>query len=254
MTIRRIFPVFLTASAGALALLLSAPTAASAYPIVGAPELTHNPLYTVPALPSVSCKAVKGTTKASTTAYLKKIVGCLNTAWGKRVKDFVPAGLDIKDTLPGPCSSGLTVSGSAATSCYRSVRVQLRSDWIKAKSELPVLVEVTRAYAQFVQSQTGISEAWWALRYDGEEAEMNEQAHRFYQQSDCLTGVSIKSLGRTARDWGPLLSAETPKEYDRFIPKWYGKPANRLAWFKTGYNTAKPGACNTWKAPSPKVA
>ncbi|MFD0884699.1 hypothetical protein ACFQ08_09070 [Streptosporangium algeriense] len=251
MTTRRV----LTVSAGALALLLSAPTAASAYPIVGAPELTQNPLYTVPALPSVACKAVKGTTKASTTAYLKKIVGCLNTAWGRRVKDFVPAELGIKDTYEhGPCFNGVTVSGSFATSCYRSVQVQLRSDWIKARSELPVLVEVTRAYAQFIQAQTGISEAWWALRYDGEEAEMNEQTHRFYQQADCLTGVSLRSLGRTARDWGPLLSAETPKEYDRFIPKWYGKPANRLAWFRAGYGSAKPGACNTWKAPSAKVA
>ncbi|MFF4417161.1 hypothetical protein ACFYY8_31960 [Streptosporangium sp. NPDC001559] len=251
MTTRRV----LTVSAGALALLFSIPTAASAYPVVGAPELTQNPLYTVPALPSVSCTAVKGTTKASTTAYLKKVVGCLDAAWGKRVKNFVPAEVTIKDTYEhSPCYTGIKVSGSFATSCNRSVEVQLRSDWIKAKSELPVLVGVARAYAGFVQTQTGISEAWWALRYDGEEAEMNEQTHRFYQQADCLAGVSVRSLGRTARDWGRLLSAGTPKEYGRFIPRWYGKPANRLAWFKAGYGSGKPGACNTWKAPSPKVA
>ncbi|MEV8638605.1 neutral zinc metallopeptidase [Streptosporangium sp. NPDC051023] len=243
----------LATTAGALTLLLSGTTAASAYPITGSPELTQNPLYKLGSLPTVSCKATKGTTKSSTAKYLNKIVSCLNTAWGKTKKDFVPAELTIKDTYEqGLCHTGLDVSGSFATSCDRTVQVQLRSDWIKARSDLAILVELTRAYGEFVQAQTGISEAWWALRYDGEQAEMDEQTHRFYLQADCLAGVSIKSLGRSAKNWKPLLDAETPGEYDRF--NWYGKPANRLSWFTAGYGSAKPGACNTWKASSPKVA
>ncbi|GAA3125702.1 neutral zinc metallopeptidase [Streptosporangium carneum] len=243
----------LATTAGALTLLLSGTAAASAYPVTGSPELTHNALYKLRAVPSVSCKATKGTTKSSTTKYLNKVVGCLNSAWGKIMKDFVPAGLSIKDTHEqGPCYSGMEISGSFATSCNRGIQVQLRSDWIKAKSDQAVIVELTRAYGGFVQAQTGISEAWWALRHNGEQAEIDEQTHRFHLQADCLSGVSLKSLGRSAKNWKPLLDAETPKEYDRF--NWDGKTANRLHWFEQGYRSGRAGSCNTWKAPSSKVA
>ncbi|GIH93366.1 hypothetical protein ACFFMN_00870 [Planobispora siamensis] len=60
------------------------------------------------------------------------------------------------------------------------------------------------------------------------------------------------TLGRSAKDWKPLLDAETPPEYDRF--DWDGKPANRLYWFEKGYASGSPGACNTWTAASAKVA
>ncbi|WP_326637528.1 hypothetical protein OG884_27290 [Streptosporangium sp. NBC_01755] len=244
----------LATTAGVFVLLFAGTATASAGPIVGAPELTHNPLYKQGSLPTVSCKVTKGTTKASTTKYLTKVVGCLNSAWRKTIKDFVPAGVSIKAKVEnGLCLTGLQVSGSFAASCYGSIQVQLGSDWINAKSDQAMLVEVTRAYAGFIQAQTGISEAWWALPASREEVgDGDEQMHRYYLQADCLGGISMKSLGRSAKNWKPLLTAETPKEYARF--NWYGKPANRLHWFKQGYASKKPGACNTWKAPSSKVA
>ncbi|MET8334807.1 hypothetical protein [Streptosporangium canum] len=102
------------------------------------------------------------------------------------------------------------------------------------------------------RAQAGISEAWWALPAGDEEDGGEEQMHRFYLQADCLGGVFMKILGRSAKNWKPLLTAETPKEYGRF--NWYGTPANRLHWFEQGYRSQGPGACNTWKAPSSKVA
>ncbi|MEU4835959.1 hypothetical protein [Streptosporangium sp. NPDC023615] len=249
-------------TAGVLALLLAGTTAsftgtatattASAGPIVGAPELTHNPLYKQGRLPSVSCKAAKGTSKASTTRYLHKVVGCLNSVWRKTVKDFQPVEVRIEAKAEkGLCYSGLQVSGSFAASCG-SVQVQLGSDWIKATSDQAILVEVTRAYAGVVQGQAGIGRAFWALPVKDEADGGVEQMHRFYLQADCLGGASLKALGRSAGNWKPLLTAETPKEYGRF--KWYGKPANRLHWFERGYRAQGPGACNTWRAPSSKVA
>ncbi|MBG0829047.1 hypothetical protein HS041_14845 [Planomonospora sp. ID67723] len=241
------------ATAGAFTLLLSGTAAASAYPIQGAPELTHNPLYKQGRLPSISCKAAKGTSRASTTKYIKKIIGCLNSAWSKTVEDFAPAEADVESTIElKSCLSGMEISGSIAVPCYGSIVVQLRSDWIKAKSDTAILVELTRAYGRLIQAETGISKAWWALPSSGVEAEMNEQTYRFYLQTDCLVGVSMKALGRSAGNWEPLLGAETPREYDRF--NWYGKRANRLYWFKQGYTSGGPGACNTWKASSAKVS
>ncbi len=244
----------LTAAAGTAVLLFSGTAAASSYPIQGAPELTHNPLYKHGKLPSVSCKAVKGISEASTTKWITKIVGCLNSSWRKSVKDFSPVGVKVKKKIESSrvCLSGMEISGSFANPCYGTIDVQLRPDWIKAKSGTAILIELTRAYAKIIQSQTDISSTWWALPSSGIEAEMNEQTYRFYLQSDCLTGVSMKVLGRTAKNWKPLLDAETPEEYDRF--DWYGKPANRVHWFEQGYRSGGPKACNTWKAPSSKVS
>ncbi|GAA3420768.1 hypothetical protein [Streptosporangium vulgare] len=246
----------LATTAGVFVLLFAGTVStatASAGPIVGAPELTHNPLYKQGRLPAVSCKVTKGTSRASTTRYLDKVVDCLNSSWRRAVKGFVPVGVGAKAKVEeGPCFSGLEVAGSFATSCNGSVQVQLGSDWIKAKSDQAILVELTRAYAGAIQTQVGISKAWWALPAGDEKDGGEEQTHRFYLQADCMGGVSMKILGRSAKNWRPLLTAETPKEYGRF--NWYGKPANRLHWFEQGYRSRGPGACNTWKAPSSKVA
>ncbi|MBG0816085.1 hypothetical protein [Planomonospora sp. ID82291] len=240
-------------AAGAAVLLFSGTAAASSYPIQGASELTHNPLYEHGRLPSVPCKAVKGASKASTTKWITTVVGCLNSAWAKSVKDFSPVRVEVKaKARRGVCLSGMEISGSFANPCYSTIDVQLGPDWIKATSETAVLIEITRAYAKIIQAQTGISSAWWALPSSGIEAEMDEQTYRYFLQSDCLTGVSMKVLGRTAGNWKPLLDAETPEEYDRF--DWYGKPANRVHWFEQGYRAGGPKACNTWKAPSSKVS
>ncbi|MEU6999664.1 hypothetical protein [Nonomuraea sp. NPDC046570] len=234
-------------------LLIPGTATASAYPVKGAPELTHNALYKTAKVPAAKCELTKGTSKASTTKYLTKVVGCLNASWSKTVKDFVPARVDIKSKHEnGPCGTGMDIAGSFATSCRETIQIQLAADWIKAKDDLAILVEVTRAYSGLIQGQTGISEAWWAMPNDADEAQLDEQTHRFYLQADCLGAVSMKSLGRTSKNWKPALTAETPGEYSRF--KWHGKPANRLHWFTQGYKAGRPGACNTWKAPSSKVA
>jgi predicted metalloprotease len=243
----------LATSVAGCGLLFAGVPAAYAGTVHGAPELTNNALYKQGKLPKVSCKVTKGRTKASTKKYVTKVIDCLNSAWRKTIDDFEPATLDIDYSRPGMyCLTGEKISESFATPCLRGVLVHLDSDWIKAKSDSAILVEITRAYAGFIQGQTGIAKAFWAMPNNGDGDLLDEQTHRFYLQADCLGAVSMKSLGRSAKKWKPLLDAETPKDLKRF--HWNGKPANRLYWFERGYEQGRPGACNTWKAPSGKVA
>lgn len=244
----------LITAVGVTASFLAVAPAAHAYPVQGAPELTHNELYKQPKLPKVACKVAKGRTKAAVRKYITKVVDCLNTAWGRTTKEFTPATVEITDSTgeSGYCLTGQKIAEPFAAACMRGIQVQLKSDWIKAKNDTAILIEITRAYGGFLQNQKGISEAFWALPHNQRGDELQEQTHRFYLQADCLGGVSMKSLGRTARNWRPLLDAESPKELKRF--RWHGKPANRLYWFTQGYTKGRPGACNTWKAPSARVA
>ncbi|MEV4840726.1 hypothetical protein AB0K05_39925 [Nonomuraea sp. NPDC049486] len=242
----------LSAAVAAGVVLLSG--AAHADPVKGAPELTHNALYKAAKLPKVSCGAAKGTTAASTRTYITKLVGCLNKAWKPAIEDFQPVKVEFraKDDLQS-CSSGMDLRESFSEVCGTVIKVRLADDWIRAKKDDKILSSLTRTWSGVVLGQTGIGRAWWALRNDGSEKVMNEQNRRYGLQSDCLQGVSVKSLGRTVKDWPAFLKSAQPKAYARFA-KNDGKPANRAHWAGQGHKAGKPGACNTWKAPSAKVA
>ncbi|MDA0638717.1 hypothetical protein OUY22_35355 [Nonomuraea sp. MCN248] len=241
-------------SAAVAAGLVLVSGAAHADPVKGAPELTHNELYKAAKLPKVSCGAAKGTTAASTRKYITKLVGCLNKAWKPAIADFRPVKVEFKekDDLRA-CSSGMDLRESFSEICGTVIKVRLADDWIKARKDDKVLSSITRTWSGVVLGQTGIGQAWWALQSDGSEKAMKEQNRRYALQSECVQAVSVRSLGRTVKDWPAFLQVSRPKAYDRFN-KNDGRTANRVYWARQGYKSGKPGACNTWKASSAKVA
>jgi hypothetical protein len=223
---------------------------AHAGPVKGAPELTHNALYKAAKLPKVSCKLSKGTSKASATKYVTKLVGCLNSAWKPAIADFQPVTVAFKEADDKrSCSTGMDVSASFSEICGTTISVRLADDWIKAKDDLKVFTSITRTWGGVVTGQSGIGRAWWALENDATESAMNEQNRRYYLQLDCFTGVSAKSLGRVVKDWKPVIKVK------EFWPnRFHAKPANRLSWIEKGYGSGRPGSCNTWTASSARVA
>nr|WP_062330512.1 hypothetical protein [Herbidospora sakaeratensis] len=224
---------------------------AQAAPVKGQPTLTDNAVYKKPALKKVSCKAVKGTTKASAEKYVKKIVSCLNTAWKGTINGFQPVKVRFKQDEQA-CASGNDIAGSYAEICSRSLDVRLADDWIKAKSDTKVFAALIRAWNGVVQGMTGIGAAYSAMPNDRSGEDIAEQTHRYFLQGDCFAGVSAKSLGRKVTDFKQVISGMEPPEYSYL--KHNGKPANRVYWMKKGYQSGRPGACNTWTAPAAKVA
>ncbi|MGI5288799.1 hypothetical protein ACQEVF_36380 [Nonomuraea polychroma] len=239
----------LLAGAAAGVVLVSG-TAAHAEPIKGAPELTHNEIYKAAKLPKVACKLDKGTSSASTRKYITKLIGCLNTAWKPAIKEFEPVEVKFKAASDKrSCSTGMDVSGSLSEICATTVSVRLANDWIKAKNDLEVFTSIVRTWSAVVTGQTAIGEAWWALENGADESIMNEHNRRYYLQIDCFAGVSAKSVGRVVKDWKPVIDVE-----DFWKNRFHGKTTNRLSWSKKGYESGRPGACNTWTAASSKVA
>ncbi|WP_188187482.1 hypothetical protein [Nonomuraea sp. SYSU D8015] len=236
--------------AGTAADLVLLSGTAHAEPVKGAPELTHNELYKAPKLAKVACKLNKGTSSASTRKYVTKLVGCLNMAWKPAIKDFQPVEMKFKDASDKEhCSTGMEFSGSFSEICGTVIRVRVADDWIKAKDDLKVFTSIVRTWGEVVTGQTGIVQAWWGLENGASESVMEEHNRRYDLQIDCFTGVSAKSLGRVVKDWKPVI-----KVPDFWRNRFQGKPANRLYWMEKGYKSGKPGACNTWTAPSSKVA
>lgn len=228
--------------------------AAWAAPVQGAPELTHNDLYKAAKLPKVSCGAAKGRTAASTKKYITRLVGCLNKAWQPAIEDFRPVEVTFKEKSDRrACGSGMDVRESFAEICGTVISVRLADDWIKAKNDEKILASITRTWSGVVTGQAGIGRAWWALQSGGSEKVMKEQNRRYALQTQCFQAVSVKSLGRTVKNWPAFYDAGQPKVYAQYS-KNDGKTANRVYWAKQGHKSGKPGACNTWRAPSAKVA
>lgn len=227
---------------------------ASAEPVTGAPELTGNELYKAAKLPTVACKLTKGTTSASTTTYVTKLVGCLNKAWKPAIKGFQPVKVVFKAADDKQsCSTGLDVSTSFSEICATEIHVRLADDWIKAKTDKKVFTSIVRTWSGVVSGQSGIGQAWYAMQNDASESQMSQQNRRYYLQLDCFMGVSEKALGRQVKDWKPTIRDKD--FWESFLKnKYSGKPANRLYWLQQGYQAGKPGACNTWKAADSKVA
>jgi hypothetical protein len=244
-----IFRVCAVAAAG---LMLVSGTA-HAYPVKGAAELTHNELYKKGKLPKTTCKLVKGTTRASTTKYVTDLVACMSKTWKSSIPNFQPVQVGFADRDEKyTCNGRREVKGSFAQQCLHFIRVRLAADWIKAKDDSEVFAAVTDAWSGIVQVQTGIGEAWQALPNGGEQPEIDEQLRRLQLQTDCLTAASYKSLGLTVKNWKSVFEDTDPPEFDKL--KGEGKLANRLSWSKKGYQAGGPSVCNTWKAPSSKVA
>lgn len=241
---------------GACALITTGTAHATADPLA---ELTPNPLYKAGKLTASCAKGLtKGTTKASTTKYLTALVGCMNTAWVPRLKaaGFAPNKVAIAFGASNPCASGDEEKTKTSTVlyCRRIVHVELRSDWIKARDDLKVLPEISWAYARHITWSAGIDEAAFALPEDV--AEAGEQMRRRALQVDCLNGVFLKGVWtaqkRTSSAWKALVSGVKKDEMSKL--GWFGKAGSRVYWLNAGFATANPASCNTWKAPSAKVA
>ncbi len=238
------------AGAAVAALVLFAGPAHAA-PVKGQPRLTNNAIYKKPALKKVSCKAVKGTTKASTEKYVKKVVSCLNTAWKGAIDGFQPVKVHFKQDKQA-CASGNDIAGSYAEICTQAVDVRLADDWIRAKSDAMAFAALLDAWNGVVQGMTGIGSAFRSMPNDRTGEDMAEQTHRYFLQGDCFAGVSARALGRKITDFKQVIAGLEPPEYSYL--KHNGKLANRVYWMKKGYQSGRPGACNTWTAPAAKVA
>jgi hypothetical protein len=232
--------------------LLAGPAAAD--PVIGAPELTHNELYKKGRLAKIKCSLDKGTSKASTEKYVKNLVGCLNKAWGPLIPEYEDVDVKFLKNPKGTCT-GVEFKDSFIDLCY-DVDVRLANDWIKAKDDLAIQIQFAGAFAGVIQGQTGIGRAYSALPNDGDEKLLDEHRRRFGYQQDCLAGATMKALGRTAKNWKPLLRAEAPNPVDEGYRKhWHSKVTkNELHWFTQGYQAGSPKACNTWKAAESTVS
>ncbi|UBU11376.1 neutral zinc metallopeptidase [Nonomuraea gerenzanensis] len=236
---------------------------ASAFPVKN-PVLTKNALYDSGPLAATTCTElpVEAWDRGKVQAYLDEVFRCLENTWEPQLKKaglpYEPVKVRYVKRMPKKyCGSSTSDEESQAWYCDwdRTVSLQLGKSWLAYPDDLFLFNLASQMYAYHVMKLAGLYDAGEELRA-GSKAENYEQSRRAYLQSDCLGAVFMQSVwpikGRTTADWETVVrmaGGDEPGE-----EPWYGKRATIQSWMRAGFRTGDPGSCNTWAAPSSKVA
>lgn len=244
--------------AATVALVPATAAASAAYPVKNK-TLTANALYKTGALPASACpeKPIKKLDPKSARSYLNGILLCLDRTWSKESKK---AGLKwskpkvVYATKAPARFCGTKWNDWGAYYCYssRTIEIVLGKDLLEEPDDLFLFNLMATLYSEHMQNVTGIARALDKLPARNK-AELTEQARRYNLQKVCFGTAFIasvwKSLHRPREDWDDLLF---------YLRDWAGKyDGSRKSityWAGQGFATGDLGACNTWTAPSAKVA
>ncbi|MEU7936761.1 hypothetical protein [Microbispora bryophytorum] len=244
----------------ALGLVPAAPGTAAARPIKSR-TLTDNRLYGAGALPVTGCRErpVKKADARSAKGYLNEVLNCLTRSWGAELHRAGLKQSRVKLTyateVPAKyCGAKWRKDDWDGYYCDAShtILIVLSKDLLEDPGDLYLFNLLATQYAEHVQNVTGIYRAGMHLGYRNK-AELAEQLRRYNLQGYCFAGASLRSVWKSFRrdreDWDDLLY---------FLRGWAGKyGGNRKSvtyWANEGFRSGDPGACNTWTAPSSKVA
>ncbi|MEU6425507.1 hypothetical protein ABZ860_06375 [Microbispora sp. NPDC046973] len=244
----------------ALGLVPAVSGTAAAHPVTSK-TLTDNRLYGAGPLPATDCRErpVKKKDARSAKAYLNEMLNCLTRSWGP---EFDQAGLKLSRVkltyatqVPAKyCGAKWRKDDWDGYYCDAShtILIVLSKDLLEEPGDLYLFNLLATQYGEHVQNAAGIYRAWYRLDY-GSKAELTEQTRRYSLQSSCFAGASLRSVWKSFRraheDWDDLLY---------YLRGWAGKySGNRKSityWANEGFKSGDPMACNTWTAPSSKVA
>ncbi|WP_169987027.1 neutral zinc metallopeptidase [Microbispora sp. H10836] len=245
------------ALASAVAVVLVPAASAEARP-VKSKKLTQNALYKAGALPVTTCpeKPVKKLDPKSARSYLNGVLACLNRTW---TGEFKAAGLKwstpkVVYATKAPvkfCGAKWNDWGGYYCDSSHVMEIVLDEDLLGA-GDLFLFFLTTSLYGEHVQNLAGITHGLDVLPRSNK-AESAERYRRHNLQNLCIASAFVasvwKSLHRGREDWDDMLS---------YMREWAGKNTGSRKsityWAGQGFATGDPGACNTWTAPSAKVA
>ncbi|MEV5739775.1 hypothetical protein AB0L30_06925 [Microbispora rosea] len=250
------------ALAGTVALgLVPALTGTAAAHPVKSRTLTDSRLYGAGPLPATACRErpVKKGDARSVKLYLNEALRCLTRTWGTEFRRAnlkpSPVKLTYATEVPAQyCGDKWRKGDWDGFYCETShtILIVLSKDLLRQPGDLYLFNLLATSYGEHVQNVTGMYRASFKLDYRNK-AELAEQTRRYSLQNTCFAAASLRSVWKSFRrdpeDWDDLLF---------YVRGWAGTYSGSRKsityWATEGFKSGAPGACNTWTAPSSKVA
>ncbi|WP_433373440.1 hypothetical protein [Streptosporangium sp. CA-115845] len=258
-------PPVLLASALLGVLLISGSAEALASPVRDVPVLTDNSLYRSGRIKSSECPdgALSTQSVADAKRTLVGLWSCLNASWSahfKRAKlPFAPAKLVVLTKQTQFCGKKWHKDiNSRYCSATKTMAILVDEDYYLPTREIYHFHYVARLYGNHLQFLTGITDAYGALPSKNQ-AERFERVRRWALQADCLGGVFLgsvwKSAGQDSEGWPALLElVKENGDYNSKKDRYFAKGKNIVYWLDRGFRSGDPGSCKTWAVPSSRVA
>lgn len=237
------------------------------------PDTVLNILDQSPATSSAPQVAHKPPADDQMARFVSKVLSSTEDTWrevfrqsGKNYQD--PKLVLFTGSTPTACGTGQAASGPFYCPGDQKVYIDLAfyrdlKDRFKAPGEFAQAYVIAHEVGHHVQEQLGISARVQAARQRSSKAEANALSVRLELQADCFAGVWGKSADTMKKMLEPgeieqALAAASAIGDDRLqqqgrgivVPESFthGSSAQRVRWFKRGFESGSPQQCDTFKA------
>ncbi|MDR2837948.1 MAG: zinc metallopeptidase [Azonexus sp.] len=227
----------------------------------------------IPAVQQSAPPAHRPPADDSTARFVSQVLASTEDTWnqvfqanGKRYQD--PKLVLFSGVTPTACGTGQSAMGPFYCPGDQKVYIDLQffdelKSRFKAPGEFAQAYVIAHEVGHHVQNLLGISEQVQRARQRAGEVEANALSVRLELQADCLAGVWGKRTDTMKKvlepgDLEAALNAATAIGDDRLqqeargriVPESFthGSSAQRVRWFKRGFETGDMNQCNTFKA------
>ncbi|GAA4571658.1 neutral zinc metallopeptidase [Planotetraspora kaengkrachanensis] len=227
----------------------------------GRAAVVDSPLYAAPRLKG-SCKipAPRSGSWRSMKKYMGSVSNCLDRIWAgsfkaenmfftKPERKFVQRRVrdPICGLMPKKNDTGAYCGGT--TTYYMLVPNDLLRNPLAAAF---VSKTISHEYGHHVQYLTHIL-SYEALEGRGaKRATVDLLTRRTELQAECFAGAALKAMRREMPPWQQYRYLFMGIVNDPFAHD-HGRQPTRLKWTEKGFNSGRPGACDTWTSPKSKV-
>ena len=226
--------------------------------------LAKNPILRVGKLASPGCSEpqYEPTSLADVRSYYKQYVACLNKAWAPAIRKagftFTPPKLVV--VLGQSPSSPCDFDDGQDYYCGDTIYMDASTS-IADYSEDPdgtmawMALEIGHEYGHHVQALTGMFAALYdrEVTLNGVDAHL-EDSRRLELQASCFSGVYVGAdrndflmTPEWLNTWNPVIRDVEDPKHD------HGNAENHGYWTTAGFDSADPGACDTYTVASSLV-
>lgn len=232
----------------------------------GRAAATASPLYRTGTLPTMRCQAgqIRAGSAASYRTFVTKTVRCLNRAWKTQFRktnlSFSHPNLRFSSTtkVTTPCGRWPSSAGGMYCSSNRTIYIGVTREVLKNPFVPNHAQFIAHEYGHHVQHLAGIINYYSSSIWRASSSTKLAFSRRLELQADCLGSAFLRQaaddLPVDPAHWDAMVSWVSANGHKNWPKNDHGKGRSQAYWMERGFNAGSPSACNTWSAPTGRVA
>lgn len=226
---------------------------------------TSSPLYRTGTLPTMNCQAgqIRAGSAASYRIFVQRIVNCLNRAWKTQFRKtklaFSHPKLRFSTTkVNTPCGRWPSSAGGLYCSSNRTIYIGVTREVLKNPYPANHAQFIAHEYGHHVQQLAGIMDYYATSVWRAKSATKLAFSRRLELQADCLGSAFLRQIAGDLpveqAQWEAMVSWVNSNGHKNWPKNDHGKGRSQAYWMERGFNSGSPSGCNTWTAPTGRVA